>query len=517
MKKLPIGIQTFDEIIRNDYLYVDKTEQIEKLITMGKYYFLSRPRRFGKSLLISTLKEIFSGNKELFKDLYIYDKIDWITYPVIRLDMSNVISSKGKEFFGESIINMLNIIANEYNIIIENPIDYTDAFRKLIYKLSKINKVVVLVDEYDKPIIDYINNKDIASENRDLLKDLYSVLKSSDEYIKFCFLTGVSKFSKVSVFSGLNNLKDITINERYSTICGITQIELENNFNDRLNYLAIKLAVDKETLKQEIKNWYNGYSWDGTNTVYNPFSLLNFFDDGTFKNYWFSSGTPTFLVNKFIESKYKIEEIKSFNTNNLFFDSYNTDIIDYRPLLFQTGYLTIKHYNVGNNDYIIGYPNKEVKDAFLAFITATFIEKAPDEIGYLNNRLYNALLNNDLNIFFTILKSIIAGIPYQLHIPKEAYYHSLFYLIMELMGIDIDMEVSTSKGRIDGVVEFENNIYILEFKYLTDPKNASKLLHEAINQIKTKKYFEPYLKKSKPVKYLAVVINKDSVEYKLDG
>ncbi|MFH0734972.1 MAG: AAA family ATPase [bacterium] len=516
MKNLPIGIQTFEKIISEKFLYVDKTELIYELIDSSGYYFLSRPRRFGKSLLISTLKEIFSGNKELFKDLYIYDKIDWITYPVIRLDMSNVISSKGKDFFGESIINMLNIIANEYNIIIENPIDYTDAFRKLIYKLSKINKVVVLVDEYDKPIIDYINNKDIASENRDLLKDLYSVLKSSDEYIKFCFLTGVSKFSKVSVFSGLNNLKDITINERYSTICGITQIELENNFNDRLNYLAIKLAIDKETLKQEIKNWYNGYSWDGTNTVYNPFSLLNFFDDGTFKNYWFSSGTPTFLIDKFKTTDYKIEDIDNSGATDDLFDSYDIDQFDYRSLLFQTGYLTITNLDKTNRIYILNYPNKEVKESFLIHIVTAFIKKEVSDIRFINIQLQNALKNNNLENFIDIIKSLIAGIPYQLHIPKEAYYHSLFYLIMELMGIEIDMEVSTSKGRIDGVVEFENNIYILEFKYLTDLKNASKLLHEAINQIKTKKYFEPYFKQSKPVKYLAVVINKDNVEYRVE-
>ncbi len=515
MKKLPIGIQTFEKIISEDFLYVDKTEVIFKLISTSGFYFLSRPRRFGKSLLISTLKEIFIGNKELFKGLYIYDKIKWEKYPVIRLDMSSVITSEGKDKFNKSIINMLNFIAQEYKVTIFNPINYTDAFRKLIFELSKINKVVILIDEYDKPIIDYISKPEISNENKDLLRDFYSIIKSFDQYIKFCFLTGVSKFSKVSVFSGLNNLLDITLDAEYSTICGITQTELEEYFSDRITNFASIENISIPDSKLLIKTWYNGYSWDGKTTVYNPFSLLVFFKMNTLDNYWFSTGTPTFLIDKFKESKYKIEEIKNFTVNSLFFDSYNTEIKDYRPLLFQTGYLTIKKYDRANNEYTLGYPNKEVKDAFLSHIASTFIEKEPSDIGYLNNKLRTYLLNNDLEKFFITLKSLIASIPYQLHIPKEAYYHSLFYLIMELVGIKMDLEVSTSQGRIDGVIEFENNIYIIEFKYLADDKNAADLLDSAINQIKTNKYFEPYLNKNKPIKYLAIVLNKETVQYKI--
>ncbi len=518
MQNLPIGIQTFSEIINNNYLYVDKTEILEKLIKSGKYYFLSRPRRFGKSLLISTLEEIFSGNKNLFKNLYIYDKIDWEVFPIIRLDMSNAISSGDKEIFGKSIINMLNLTADEYKVIIDNPIDYTDAFRKLIFELGKINKVVILIDEYDKPIIDHITNKELSLQNRNLLRDLYSVLKAYDQHIKFCLLTGVSKFSKVSVFSGLNNLQDITLNENYSTLCGITQNELEAYFDDRLILLTEKFNTDKETLKRKVKEWYNGYSWDGVNTVYNPFSILSFFNELVFRNFWFSTGTPTFLIDKFKEGNLKIEELNNFIATDVFFNSFDIEKFDYRSLLFQTGYLTITKLKISIDEmeYTIDYPNKEVKDSFLAHIVSAYIKKEPNDINYLNNKLRLALQNNNLKDFFDILKSLFSSIPYQLHIPKEAYYHSLFYLIMELMGVNMEIERNISTGRIDGVIEFENNIYIIEFKYLAENQKADELLNKALNQIKTKEYFAPYLLKDKPVKYLAVVLNKEIIEYKIE-
>ncbi len=515
MKNLPIGIQTFSEIINENYLYVDKTEVIERLITSGKYYFLSRPRRFGKSLLISTLKEIFSGNKELFKGLYIYDKIKWDKYPVIHISFSSITYSSTADGFRSKIVDYLYTIAKFYNVTLTTN-SIRETFTELLVNLNKINRVVILIDEYDKPIIDYITNLGKAQENRDVLRDFYGSIKDNDQYIKFCFLTGVSKFSKVSVFSGLNNLLDITLDAEYSTICGITQTELEEYFSDRITNFASIENISIPDSKLLIKTWYNGYSWDGKTTVYNPFSLLVFFKMNTLDNYWFSTGTPTFLIDKFKESKYKIEEIKNFTVNSLFFDSYNTEIKDYRPLLFQTGYLTIKKYDRANNEYTLGYPNKEVKDAFLSHIASTFIEKEPSDIGYLNNKLRTYLLNNDLEKFFITLKSLIASIPYQLHIPKEAYYHSLFYLIMELVGIKMDLEVSTSQGRIDGVIEFEENIYIIEFKYLADDKNVDDLLDTAINQITTNKYFEPYLNNNKPVKYLAIVLNRDIVEYKLE-
>jgi len=516
MKNLPIGIQTFEKIINDNLLYVDKTEMIYNLITKNSFYFLSRPRRFGKSLLISTLKEIFSGNKELFKDLYIYDKIDWIKYPVIRLDMTNVISGEGNEMFAKSISNMLDQVAKENNVVISEPINYTNAFSKLIIELSKINKVVILIDEYDKPILDHLSDKPIAGANRELLKNLYGILKSHDHLIKFCFLTGVSKFNKVSIFSGLNNLRDITVNRDFSTICGISQSEVEYYFNDRLISIANKSNIPVDLLKQQIKDWYNGYSWDGINTVYNPFSILNFFTDGVFNNYWFSTGTPGFLIETFKNGKYQLSETNNFIATNIFFDSYDVEYMDYRFLLFQTGYLTIKSYDVEFNEYILDYPNKEVKDAFLTYIATLFIDKSPNDINAANKRMQKYLFYNDIPNFIQTVKSLIAGIPYQLHLPKEAYYHSLFYLIMQLIGVKMEIEVSTSKGRIDGVIEFEGNIFIIEFKYLPEDKQADEILKNAIEQIKTKKYYEPYLNKNKPVYYFAIALNKDEVKYLIE-
>lgn len=515
MQNLPIGIQTFSEIIEKDYLYIDKTESIYNLLKKGKYFFLSRPRRFGKSLLVSTLKEIFKGNKELFKGLYIYDKIDWIAYPVISFSFSSITYSQSEEIFREEITKQLIEIGLDYNISITEKTIIL-AFKQLLTKLSKTNKVVILIDEYDKPIIDYITDKDKSKLNRNVLREFYGLIKDYDEHIKFCLLTGVSKFSKVSVFSGLNNLYDITLDRNFSTICGITQDELNKYFDDRLPAIANEYGITIEELKLKIKEWYNGYSWDGVNKLYNPFSILNFFNSYKFDNFWFSSGTPSFLIEKYKESKTVIEDIKEFKTASTFFDQSEIDIIDFRPLLFQTGYLTVKEYDFINNIYTLGYPNKEVKDAFLSYIAATFVEKSPGDLGYLNTYLRLSLMSNDLSRFFKYLKSIFSSIPYQLHIANEAYYHSLFYLIMELTGIEMDLEVSTNKGRIDGVIEFEKVIYIIEFKYLADNKNVEELLNTAITQIKTKEYFAPYLKKGKSIKYLAIAINKESVEYKFE-
>lgn len=517
MQNLPIGIQTFSEIIEKDYLYIDKTESIYNLLKKGKYFFLSRPRRFGKSLLVSTLKEIFKGNKELFKGLYIYDKIDSnVKYPVIHLSMSSLKGTIELSSIYESTYLMLETNAKEFGIKLKKYDNPAITFSVLISELAKINKVVVLIDEYDKPIVDHLTQNEISIRNRNFLRDFYSVLKDNDEHIKFCLLTGVSKFSKVSIFSGLNNLYDITLDRNFSTICGITQDELNKYFDDRLPAIADEYGITIEELKLKIKEWYNGYSWDGVNKLYNPFSILNFFNSYKFDNFWFSSGTPTFLIEKFRESKTVIEDIKEFKTGSTFFDQSEIDIIDFRPLLFQTGYLTVKEYDFINNIYTLGYPNKEVKDAFLSYIAATFVEKSPGDLGYLNTYLRLSLMNNDLNGFFKYLKSIFSSIPYQLHIANEAYYHSLFYLIMELTGIEMDLEVSTNKGRIDGVIEFEEVIYIIEFKYLSDNKNVEELLNTAINQIKTKEYFTPYLKKGKSIKYLAIALNKETVEYKFE-
>ncbi len=516
MKNLPIGIQTFEKIINKNLLYIDKTKIIYKLINEGSFYFLSRPRRFGKSLLLSTLQEIFSGNKELFKDLYIYDKISWEKFPVIHLSMSNLKGTQDLTNIYESALLMLHNNAASNSVSMPLSKQPALAFSQLIQELSKINKVVVLIDEYDKPIIDHINDLSIAKQNREFLRDFYSVLKDNDQNINFCLLTGVSKFSKVSIFSGLNNLRDITINDSFSTICGITQNEMEDYFNDRFEDLGNKLNLDDQSLKQKIKTWYNGYSWDAKNTVYNPFSILNFFADGTFKNYWFSSGTPTFLIEKIIQDKIQVDELENNRIGLEIFESFDLENLNLISLLFQTGYLTIISIDYDEGICTLNYPNQEVKRSFLVYIAAHYFNTSVINVRPLYIDLIACLTENNIKKFINSIKSIIAGIPYQLHIQKEAYYHSLFYLIMELMGIDMDIEQNTSKGRIDGIIEYDNNIYIIEFKYLSENKNIDELLNTALNQIKTKEYFAPYLIKNKPIKYLAVAINKETVEYKLE-
>ncbi len=513
MKNLPIGIQTFEEIINNNYLYIDKTKQIEKLINSGKYFFLSRPRRFGKSLLLSTLKEVFSGNKELFKGLFIYDKIKWEIYPVIHLDVTSFQYNDTLEIFNDSIIEKLNRTAQLYNHKLSYTKSVKSCFEELIKKLSEQNKVVILIDEYDKPIVDFITNKEKATINRNLLRDFYSVIKANDQYVKFAFLTGVSKFSKVSLFSGLNNLKDITMNSEFSTICGYTQEEFEYYFADRFEETAKILGYSIEQLKAEVKLWYNGYSWDGINKVYNPYSILNFFQDKKFGNYWFTTGTPTFLVEKFIANKITVTDVSNSKVSDFFFEKFDVDNIDYKLLLFQTGYLTIKENY--RDIYILDYPNNEVKNSYLVYLASIYLPKEADQLKVYISEINYYLENKQYEDFFGSLKSIISSIPYTIKREDEAYYHSVFYIIMLLMGAKIDIEKLTSKGRIDGVIEYEDIIYIIEIKHIKEKSNINNLLNTALTQIKEKEYFAPYLAKGKEIKFIALAVNDNNLEYKI--
>ncbi len=490
-----------------------KTKQIEKLINSGKYFFLSRPRRFGKSLLLSTLKEVFSGNKELFKGLFIYDKIKWEIYPVIHLDVTSFQYNDTLEIFNDSIIEKLNRTAQLYNHKLSYTKSVKSCFEELIKKLSEQNKVVILIDEYDKPIVDFITNKEKATINRNLLRDFYSVIKANDQYVKFAFLTGVSKFSKVSLFSGLNNLKDITMNSEFSTICGYTQEEFEYYFADRFEETAKILGYSIEQLKAEVKLWYNGYSWDGINKVYNPYSILNFFQDKKFGNYWFTTGTPTFLVEKFIANKITVTDVSNSKVSDFFFEKFDVDNIDYKLLLFQTGYLTIKENY--RDIYILDYPNNEVKNSYLVYLASIYLPKEADQLKVYISEINYYLENKQYEDFFGSLKSIISSIPYTIKREDEAYYHSVFYIIMLLMGAKIDIEKLTSKGRIDGVIEYEDIIYIIEIKHIKEKSNINNLLNTALTQIKEKEYFAPYLAKGKEIKFIALAVNDNNLEYKI--
>ena len=499
MKSLPVGIQTLPEIINGGYIYVDKTEYIHKLFR-GKYYFLSRPRRFGKSLLVSTLKEIFPGNKELFKRLYIYDKITWEKHPVIHIDFS-ILDYRNASLY-EALNNYLDKIAKENKIskVKLKGLSLKDKFVELIQSLSKTNQVVVLIDEYDKPIIDYIDDIKQAEENRLVLKNFYSVIKPLDAYLKFVFITGVSKFSHVSVFSDLNNLLDITFHVDYACMLGYTQEEMEYSFKDYLPLIE-KKGFSRNQLLSEIKKWYNGYSWDGENFVYNPFSVLNFLSNRDFGDYWFRSGTPSFLIKLLKKNSYSVSSLSQLIINKNLVDRYEINNIDITVLLLQTGYLTIKHKNILNQNITLDFPNFEVENSFYNYLFADYIEKNYTENFSIISLLQNSLENNNLNDFIASLTSIFSNITYHQVRADEAYFHTVFFLIIKMLGFNIECEVLTNIGRIDAVIKTKTTIYIIEFK-LSDAETA-------LQQIKDKKYHEKYLENKKQIILLGIGFNKN--------
>ncbi|MEK7434829.1 MAG: AAA family ATPase [Cyanobacteriota bacterium] len=505
LKNLPLGIQTFKDIIEANKLYVDKTEEIYNLLeTDDKYFFLSRPRRFGKSLLISTLQEIFLGNKELFKGLWIYDKIEFKKHPVIKLTMNDLIYSEGVEGFKSSLFEQIKAIYKNYNIKLETD-NHKIAFKNLIQELSKTEKVVLLIDEYDKPIIEYIENIEKAIEMRKVLKEFYETIKANDEYLHFVFLTGVSKFSKVSIFSALNNLTDITLSDKFANIVGITEKQLYSYFDERITILAKKLNVTEEKLKKELKNWYNGYSWNGKDFLYNPYSLLLLFENQQINNYWFETGSPTFLIKMIKEYDIDIKKLENCVLSKNDFSTYEVDDMNVYALLFQTGYLTIKEiieYDITDREYILSYPNMEVKDSLLKSILIDMTNKKSNEISI--SRIIRALKSKNLDEFFKLLIALFGTIPNQIHphkgsnvIDKEFYYHTIFHIIFTLIGVRVKSEVSVSKGFVDSVVETDDTIFIFEFK-------LGKKSNIAIEQIQNKKYYESYLSCNKEIYLIGV-------------
>lgn len=482
MKNLPIGIQEFSKLIEGNYLYIDKTEYIHKLISSGSYYFLSRPRRFGKSLLLNTIKEIFRGNKELFEGLWISDKIEWKKYPVIKISFSNIsFHEKGLE---QAIVDEIKSIGENHKIKLKEQFPGS-IFKELIQKISKKKKVTILIDEYDKPIIDYIDDIPKAEENRKILKSFYSVIKDSDSYIKFFFVTGVSKFSHVSIFSDLNNLNDITLDKNFAVITGYTQEELEDYFPEYIKKISEDYADYYPDILPEIKRWYNGYSWDGLNFVYNPFSILNFFYKRAFKDYWFSTGTPTFLMKLIKEKRYTAFDIEKKIIFEDELEKYDITNISLIPLLFQTGYLTVKQANISESTLLLDFPNNEVERSFKMHLLAGLNDGHVDKASTLLVDIMHSLKNDRIEKFIELINVLFKGISYTITDSKEKYFHSIFYIVVKLLGFTIDTEILTIDGRIDAVILTDNNIYIIEFKAGLDAKKALK-------QIKDKGYYKKY-------------------------
>ena len=486
MKNLPIGIQSLQQLRDKNCIYVDKTQLVHQLVTTGSYYFLSRPRRFGKSLLISTLKSLYLGQKSLFEGLWIEDKWDWSkTNPVIHISF-DAVDYQGLGL-SASINEVLNECAEDYGITLLKT-TLKGQFKELIDSLSaQYGQVVLLIDEYDKPIIDYLENGKIeqAKANRAVLRDFYSVLKDAGEHFELVFITGISKFSKVSLFSHLNNLDDITIDENYGTLTGYTQEELTAYFDEYLKIIETKLRLSREELMENMRVWYNGYSWDGESRVYNPFGTLNFLSKRMFKNYWFSTGSPEFLIEQM--RKFDRFDVENSVIDSSMLDKYDIENLALIPLLFQTGYLTIKKLDSMTGEMVLDYPNKEVRQSMYAFLIDD-IAKNPRRIhtGMTIQDLNRALIAKDMVQVQKILNGLLADLPSETYQNQsEGLYHGLIHLVFSYLGMFITSEVHSSQGQADAVVQTLTDVFIFEFKFNSTAK-------EAIDQIHKQQYAAKY-------------------------
>ena len=489
--KLPIGIQTFREIREENYIYIDKTKEAYELINSYKYSFLSRPRRFGKSLFLDTLRNIFEGNKELFEGLYIYDKWEFERYPVIKIDWAG--NFKTLEETKKVAAFILENNQKKLKIECKNEDSISTCFARLIQEAyEKYNqKVVILIDEYDKPILDNLDNPDRAIENRDFLRALYIQLKANDEYIKFAFLTGITKFSKASIFSGLNNLVDISLMPKYGNVCGYTHENLKTEFYE----------YSKELDLEKVREWYNGYYFL-KERIYNPFDILRLFDSGSFKNYWWESGNSYHLITLLKRKNYYIPELENLKVSEDLMNTFEVDSLKLEVLLYQSGYLTIDR--ALEDEFEISYklkvPNKEVQIS----LNKLFIEYLTEEIDNQKRRdLYESLKQANLEVFKETLISLFASIPYNNYVKNtiasfEGYYASVVYAYLASLGLPIVAEDVTNKGRIDLTIKFNDKIYIIEFKV------GSK---DTLQQIKEKGYHQKYLDKAKELYLIGIAFD----------
>lgn len=509
IKRLPLGIQTFKEIIQDNYLYVDKTKHIHNLITTGKCYFISRPRRFGKSLLCSTLEQIFLGNKELFKGLWIYKSdYKWEKHPVVYIDMSRLKKSSST-VFEEDLEWTVEKIARENSIDLGGAPFLASKLTMLIEGLSKKHgkRVAIIIDEYDDPILEHVTDDETAEKIKNVLRDFYKTFKSLDAHIKFIFLTGITRFSKVSVFSGLNNLEDITMSLRFSDLLGYAQTELETNFRKYIEITAQKRNETVDEVLKQIREWYNGYRFTKkVLSVYSPYSVMSFLKaaagdgDSDFQNYWFKSGTPSFLVKLIKKNGMKYAGTEPVLAVQEELEDFNIQTLPVKTILYQAGYLTISKYLKTDGDYELDFPNREVREALLRYllISMTYIDFSVAK--NISRKLQRALQEEDFAELKTALYDFYVNIPYTITIENEKYYQTIFFLVFRQLGFNIDVEVTTNIGRIDVTIELPNKIYIIEFK-------VNQSSGKALKQIEEKKYYEKFIGGSKKV--ILVGINFD--------
>ncbi|GAB2940879.1 ATP-binding protein [Aquaspirillum soli] len=500
-KKLPIGIQTFAKIREDNHYYIDKTPMAYQLVTEGSHYFLSRPRRFGKSLFLDTLAELWAGNEALFQGLWIHDKWDWsVSYPVIRISFGGGVMMNVETQLPNKIAEQMRINAERLGLNIELG-EAETCFANLIRaaEAKTGQKVVILIDEYDKPILDNLTDPELAKAMRNRLRNLYSVIKDLDASIRFVFLTGVSKFSKVSLFSGLNNLRDITLSAEYSAICGYTDHDIDTVFAPEL------VGLDRE----QIREWYNGYNWLGE-SVYNPFDVLLLFQERDFRPYWFETGTPTFLLDWIKAHHVWLPELAALRVSGDLLQAFDVDMMLTESLMFQTGYLTIakREYQFGEYLYQLRYPNREV---YQSFHNSVLYVLQPDagQSSRTKHQLGQLLLKNDFAGMEALFHSLFSSIPYDWQrnnaiAQYEGYYASVFYSYFAALGLDIRLEDITNKGRIDMAVLFNQQVYLFEFKVVEATPQG-----KALQQLQDRGYAEKYRSRGEPIHLIGIEFSRE--------
>ena len=500
--KYPIGIQDFEKIITGGYVYVDKTALIHQLVSEGNIYFLSRPRRFGKSLLVSTLKAYFKGKKELFNGLAIDGLVtEWAEYPVFHLDFNGV------DFTQKGVLdNRINKWLSDYETIYgrnPNSLNQGDRFSDLLKAAHQQTgrRAVVLIDEYDKPLLDVLDTgfstivdgekRLLEDHHRNILKGFYSVFKGADEHLQFVLLTGVTKFSQVSVFSGFNQPKDISLDGRYEALCGITEEELYHVFADAMERLAIKYKYTLDQIKEKLKKQYDGYHFSEELTdIYNPFSILNVFDSNRIADYWFSTDTPTYLIRLLTHTQENLNELTGKYYDPSQFIDYKADVEKPLPMIYQSGYLTIKDCDLDMGTFLLDFPNNEVKKGFVTLVANNYLQSEKDSGSWARD-IVGALKTGDLEQVRKLLTSFLADIPYTMRRKetereRERYFHYTFYLLMRMVSCyTVYTEKQQSEGRVDCIVETPDYIYIFEFK-------LDGTADEALQQIEKKGYARPY-------------------------
>ena len=476
LKRLPVGIQTFSEVIDLDCLYIDKTEYIWNMIHLSKYIFLSRPRRFGKSLLVSTLQAYFEGRKDLFKGLFIETvEKEWTEYPVLRFDMSS-----GKHMEKEQLERYLGnrLVEYEKKYGITNPaVDNNDRLTVLIQtayeKTGK--KVVILIDEYDAPLLDVVHEKETLPVLRNVMRNFYSPLKASDQYLQFVFLTGITKFSQLSIFSELNNLKNISMRTDYAGVCGITKEEMLTQMTDYLDDFAEVRQITREETIAGLKQKYDGYhfTWPSPD-IFNPFSLLNALQDHDYTNYWFSSGTPAYLVEMFRKYHVVPSDITKMEALASDFDAPTENMSSITPLLYQSGYVTIKDFDSTTLLYTLDIPNGEIRVGLMENLLPNYVNMSKEAGNTTIAKMYRALYNENLDEMFRLLQAYLLTVPYCDNANSEVHYQQMLYIIFSLFGRYVDVEVHTPTGRVDVVMKTAKALYIFELKLNMSAQAAMK-------------------------------------------